>query len=364
MKKILNLTNIKIFPPNSGGAGLIYHFLDKLSHNYEVVLVLPKSIENNSAKRLDNVKVYDLLSSNSFWKFFGPQTVVHLIMLVIKERPDYLIIDFPWFGIYGILARSLFGVPFIIHEHNIEFLRFKRLGKDWWPYLRLYERFVYRQADQILCISDVDKQVLINRFGVRAEKIIDCPYGIDSKVFRPNLRERKKVRKQLEVTGQKMVLFFGPLDYQPNREAVEVLSREIAPRVLKIFPKSIFVVVGRNPPPSSSHPLLKFTGNVDQIASYINASDLVVVPIRTGGGVRTKIIESLACGKVVVSTTLGAEGISPEDSEGKLLIADSWDKFSEQVVTSLNIKNTYEAPMKFVHRYEWTNIINNLKGSI
>lgn len=336
MNKILNITSISIFPPYNGGSSYVYNALKKLSKKNKVSVVTVHSADNKSKASLKNIRIYDILSKNSFVKFFTPKTLLRLIRIIYKEKPDEIIIDFPWFGIYGIIFQKLFQFPYIIREHNVEFLRWKRIGKWWWPILKQYEKFVYKNAKSVLCISKNDSNLLNTQFGISPSKLIDSPPIIDKSIFYPNTKTGPAIRRKLEIGKEPFILFFGSLDYQPNRDAVEVIHKEIAPRVWNKDPNAKFVIVGRNPPENIRNKNIVFTGAVENIADYINASDVVIVPILTGGGVKMKILESLACGKSVVSTTLGSEGIRKLRNY-KIFITDSWLLFSNYIL--LTIKN-------------------------
>ena len=356
--RILNITSINIFPSNTGGARLIYGFLKYLSRKHEISLL---TVKNTVNFRNDlNIKLYDVLTDNKLNKFFNPLVFFKIKNVIRIERPNLIIIDFPWFGIYGFLIQKIYKIPYIIHEHNIEYVRFKRFKKWWWRMLKQYEKFVYKYAYKILCISPVDKEILINELNVDSKKILDCPYGIDTEIFKPNATKKAIIRKELGLQEEPFVLFFGTLDYFPNIEAIKIIKEEILPRVKKKIPNVKFVIVGKNPPKNIRSGNIIFTGIVFQIEDYINACDFVIIPLLSGGGIRTRIIESIACGKAVISTSLGAEGIDKSICGDRLIIADDWNKFSEEIISLAKNPRKDRIPEKFVERYSWENIVNNL----
>jgi len=85
---------------------------------------------------------------------------------------------------------------------------------------------------------------------------------------------------------------------------------------------------------------ITFTGLVDNIEDYINASDVVICPLTSGGGTRFKILEALACGKVVVSTTIGAEGLESKRIGDSLILCDNWDDFVKIIISCLSKQNS------------------------
>jgi len=101
---------------------------------------------------------------------------------------------------------------------------------------------------------------------------------------------------------------------------------------LKKKPNAKFLIIGDNPPLEFKHENIIFTGLVKKIEDYINASDFVICPLLYGGGTRIKIIETLACGKPVISTSMGAEGIKSEEITELLYLCDDWNDFADKIL--------------------------------
>jgi glycosyltransferase involved in cell wall biosynthesis len=125
------------------------------------------------------------------------------------------------------------------------------------------------------------------------------------------------------------LLLVGTMGYYPNIDAVHYFITEIMP--LLGGGKIRFVVAGANPPRQllalNADPAIMVTGTVDDVAPYYAEADLVVVPLRAGGGTRIKILEAFAHRRAVVATTLAAEGLAVEH-ERHLLIADTPEAFA------------------------------------
>jgi len=334
MKRILYISSIDIFPPNTSGAKVIYNYLQELSKNNFVILLTVQSNDIKSKKNIKNAIVLDKLSRKSGIKFLSPYTLIMFIKIVLKYKPQVLIIEFPWFGLYGVIIKRIFGIPYSIKEQNVEFIRFKRFGKWWWRLLRIYEKFVYVNAQTIYAISQLDEILLEKEFGLSRKKFIYSPYIPDKTLFKKNLTKIKQIRNLLGLNkNDQFILFFGPMDYKPNKEAVEIIVNKIAPAILKIKSTTKFIIVGRNPPYNLNAENIMFTGFVKKIEDYINACDLVIVPVITGGGIRTKILESLACDKIVISTKMAAEGIKQEKN---LIVVDSWKQMVKEIEKKLD----------------------------
>jgi glycosyltransferase involved in cell wall biosynthesis len=180
--------------------------------------------------------------------------------------------------------------------------------------------------------------------------------GFDKNVFYANKKNIEKIRKKYNLKDCPIILFFGKLDYPPNKEAVYKIRWQILPLVLEKIPNAKFLIVGKKYEFGINHESMIFTGLVDNISDYINAADVVIVPLLAGGGTRIKILESIACGKTVVSTTKGAEGLINELTKPFLKIADDWETFSNYIVETIKNPGNKKVPKEFVERYAWQNI--------
>lgn len=330
--KILHIVSYDLFPIQSGGSRVTLNYLNNLiNEGNKIDLVITKKSINVKNLFKGNVKVYDLFDDNPIKKF-SIRSVIRLLNLVNTTKPNLVIIECPWFGLVGIISKLFLKIQFYIRSHNVEYLRMKRLDRRFWFILKIYEKIVYKYAEKIICISELDKKTLETELNISPKKIEVSEYIPDPKIFKKNIRARKMIRKLLNIEDKFVVLFFGSLDYQPNIEAVEIIRNKITPRVLKQNKYIKFLIVGRNPNNLKSPSNIIFNGYVEKIEDYINASDLVIVPLISGGGIRTKILEALACKKRIISTSLGAQGINTNKYKSLLSIEDDWIKFSKLIV--------------------------------
>src|SRR4029077_11745244 len=130
------------------------------------------------------------------------------------------------------------------------------------------------------------------------------PNGVNLDFFRPAPASLPRETQTL--------LFFGAIDYYPNTDAVLFFLNDVLAQLVERYPHLRLCIVGRKPPESilSQQSLgVEVTGVVDDIRTWLDRADVVIVPLRIGGGTRLKILESMAMGKAIVSTTLGAEGL-------------------------------------------------------
>jgi len=175
----------------------------------------------------------------------------------------------------------------------------------------------------VVVCSDVERESL--QAYLPEEQVWVVPNGVDRQLFWP--RGVAPVAKRL--------LFFGRLDYFPNRDAIEFFLEAIWPSIRQTHPAAEFHVAGAGADPRlrqllAAAPGVVFNGRVDDLGALVETAAVVVVPLRSGGGTRLKILESLATGRPVVSTTVGAEGLDLR-SERELVLADGATAFAEAV---------------------------------
>ena len=216
--------------------------------------------------------------------------------------------------------------PRVVFEHNVEYVIRQRhweveanplrkaVLKAEWQKAHAAERHVCRAFDHILTVSEDDTRKIQEEFG--AARVSMLPTGVDTDYFRP-----------LDVpTVPASLVFVGSMDWHPNEDGVLWFVKQVLPLVRQRVPHATFAIVGRNP----SHRLggavsaedgVQITGRVDDVRPYIARAEVVVVPLRIGGGTRIKIFEAMAMAKPVVATALGAEGLAVTPDR-EIVIAD------------------------------------------
>jgi len=270
-------------------------------------------------------------------------SLISKALKIIKKENLEIVLASHLFSAFNAMIVSWFShLPYFLDEHNIEFIRHERLYKNRKLqrfFLKIYEKIACNKAKKIFCVSENDKELLISKLKINEDKTTVIPNAVDTKKFYPSKKNSDQIKKELKLEGTLIILFFGKLDYKPNHEAVEIIRNEILPRILKKNLKAKFLIVGDNPPLNFQHKNIIFTGLVDNIEDYINVSDVVICPLLNGGGTRLKILETLCCDKIVISTTVGAEGIMLNEFIDSLLILDDWEDFSNKIVSILSTKN-------------------------
>jgi glycosyltransferase involved in cell wall biosynthesis len=301
-------------------------------------------------------------------QIFNLFLLVRLLRFIRSEQVDLIISSHIWCGFHGLLLKLLTGELFLFDDHNVEYLRFRRMGSPLWPVVWLLEWGICRVADRVLCVSDTDRDHLVTQLRVASSKIDVIPNGVDIEACDRVPVDASRVREGLGLrTGQTVALFFGTLDYQSNVTAVENIFREIVPRLDGWGSSIKIVIAGRG----GSHKWLSslqhaservaFVGFVEDIVAYIKSADVVVAPLTTGSGTRFKIVESVGCGRRVVSTTIGAEGLDQRAFGDSLVIRDDWGDFARAVVETAKRGPLAPSP-EFVQMYDWRHIVQRLQS--
>lgn len=164
------------------------------------------------------------------------------------------------------------------------------------------------------------------------------------------------------------LVFVGTMNYAPNEDAMLYFCKEIFPLILQQSPLTTLAIVGLNPPSSiqalHNGTSISVHGNVPSIVPFVQEASASIVPLRVGGGTRLKILESMALGTPVVSTTIGAEGIELENNID-ILLADKPHDFAKAVVNLLKDTGRQEAIItrgreKVKKQYLWSSIRKKL----
>ena len=221
------------------------------------------------------------------------------------------------------------------------------------------EQRVMRTCSVVTVPSEREKQELRSRLPESHIAVI--PNGVDTTYYSPE--EVAKSGASGAVGGglsRRLVVFVGSMDYHANIGAVEWFSREVWPDMAAQFPELDFAIVGRDPAAAVrrlASDRIHVTGTVDDVRPFYARAVAVVVPIRVGGGTRLKILEAMAAGVPVISTTAGVEGIEAEH-DVHFLLADSGSQMRASVGRLTGSDETRsrlrDAARKLVvTRYDW-----------
>jgi glycosyltransferase involved in cell wall biosynthesis len=353
MAVVISIVPYKFLPPKIGGQKGIALFNQYFSKYVKLVCITVKSNENEYANGYDAIAVFPA----SQLRYINLFTVFTLSHLIKKKKATHILIEHPYLGWMAFLLTKMTSTKLIVHSHNIEGLRFKTIGKWWWKLLWRYERFTHRHADYNFFIHEEDRQYAIQNFGLAGEKCLVVTYGIeiDSPPTRSEVKQAKEyVRKAHNILPEeKILLFAGSFNYKPNCDAFQNIDRIIAPLLQqKGFACKILICGPWLDTNLSTHPTVIISGFVDDISIYFKAADVFVNPTVEGGGIKTKLVESLGYNTNAVSTVNGAIGVNPALCSGKLLIAEdnNWEHFGNQIIEASKI-NADISPEYYQHFY-------------
>jgi len=290
--------------------------------------------------------------------------------MVERTRYDVVVAEFGGMGQYLNMNPHLPAVRKVISVHqcqtiagqkSLELLGFSpRAVREWCALrgLQRYEFDMYRSADRILVLTAEE------RFGVLNNapdlRITVVPSGVDTSYFKPADPAVK----------ERAIVFTGYYTDEPNRDAVLSFSHSVWPRLKAKYPDLTFYVVGPGPRPdmlelARKDPRIIVTGEVDDIRPYLARARVFVCPNRLGSGMRGKILQAMASGVPVVSTTLGAEGISIQQGENGFfadkprIMAQTIDLLLSDPLLQANVAK--RAREMVVERFSWDRGIDLLE---
>lgn len=265
--------------------------------------------------------------------------------MVHKDRYDFVIAEYSVMGQFLHRNPILSPVQRIISVHECYYLarrkayRHNRIGfaklKEaiYLKGLKRYEFDMYRNADKVLTLTPQGKQELLDICPELDIAVV--PHGVDVDNFSFSDFTEK----------EKKIVFVGNYLHYPNVDAVLFFHKDIWPRLKYRLPDVRFTIVGQAPPPEiqnlSQDKNIHVTGKVDDVRPFLKKGRVFICPVRLGGGFRGKILEAMAIGRPVVSTSLGAEGV-PTHQRENIILADDPEQFSQGILDLMEDDHLFE----------------------
>ena len=294
-------------------------------HHYEL---------NNHISYFDAFKYLFKPDSYQVARFIDPGFNAKLIEVLKSEEFDVVQIESIYLTSYISTIRQYSEALIAMRAHNVENEIWSRMAnnlpfglKKWYlnhltRRLRRFEERQWKHYDLLITLTKRDLDTY-RKMGYYNGAIMS-PIGLNLKNYNPQYQNKRKLD----------LAYIGALDWMPNQEGLLWFVNEVMPKLINRFPDVRLHVAGRNTPEEIYHLQTKniiVHGEVADAIKFIRENPILVVPLFSGSGMRVKILEGMALGKVVVTTTLGLEGIhATHDRE--VLVADTPDGFVNQIV--------------------------------
>ncbi len=365
--KVLLLTQVLPYPPDSGPKAKTWNVLKYLAQHHQITLVsfvrgdqsaqvrhLERYCQAVHAVPMERSVLHDglamvrsLLTGQPWMMVRDDRAAMRRLVdrLTVETRFDIAHADQLNMAQYAARAP---GASKVLDAHNALWLLYKRLCETmepglqkWllrrdWQLLKKYEGQICREFGAVLAVSEEDKTALIEAMdgeGQRTEPnphITVIPIAVDTD-------EVPMVARRQEADH---ILHIGTMYWPPNIDGILWFIREVYPFIRERHPAVTFDVVGARPPQEIADLAkdgtgINVTGYVADPTPYLEQAGVMVVPLRAGGGMRVKILNALAQGLPIVSTSLGCEGIAVTHGQN-ILIADTPHDFAEAVLRLLD----------------------------
>jgi len=385
--KILQITSRPVYPPDDGGKIVAYNGMKYSSlrgHNITMVSVagereripeLEKYCRWIPGQKKTRTSAVGLVS-NLFSQF--PYTItkyrddwvrIQIEKLVQEKKFDIVHIDGLHTAYYGIFLKEKFGLPIVLRAYNVEteiMRNFYRNQKK--PWIKLYAYLQYKKLykyEAAICelfnkciMITKDDEKKIKEMNARVRTCV-IPAGVDTSYFYP-----------LEIKEEPYsIISVASMDWLPNVESILWFCRDIFPLLKKQIRQAKLYIVGKNPPTSIKRLQdsdVVVTGFVEDVREYISRSAVFIVPLKTGSGIRVKILNAMAMARPIVSTSVGCQGIDVTDGKN-IYVADDAEGFAGRVVDLLSDKEKRrqlgEEGLHLVEgKYRWPRIAEQMEN--
>lgn len=265
-------------------------------------------------------------------RFVKKDFKLKLISLLVQNQYDYILLETVYLTPYIPIIKRYSSAKILLRTHNMEYEIWDRLYKGadfgvtkllykWLAHQMFrYESFRLTSIDYLIAISERERLMFKSLYPSLNGIVVPITWNAS----------KENYQKTYKSNSSNISLFFiGSLDWKPNQEGLLWFLSKVWPICLSIFPHLTFYVAGRNMPDNIKQMNIDgviMIGEVEDATSFVKQHDISIVPLLSGSGMRAKIIEAMALGKVVVTTSMGLEGIEAKDNYD-VCIADSPEEF-------------------------------------
>ncbi|MFZ3166124.1 MAG: glycosyltransferase family 4 protein [Candidatus Methanoperedens sp.] len=380
------------YPPKSGGKARVYNLIKQISKYHEITLIsfissdekpyIPELLkyckivetipfENNFFSKLVRWGriVYNLFTTTPIEiAAKESQMMADKVYEIIKNH-DFDIIQAEWIQMahyvpFEYLNKKQFRGKLVLVEHDVSFVPWYRryliekkpmkfIIYNEYKKMKKYEYENLLKFDEIITMSEIDMNRLLELDETLHVNVV--PNGVDT----------EKISFKLGNRGSNSLLFMGWMKHYPNGDAMRFFIKEIFPKILLKNQNVKLYIVGMFLPDDINKKIkyqdnIIYCGYIEDILSILHKCTVFISPLRIGGGTRLKILEAMAAGIPVISTSIGAEGIDIEDGEN-IVIADSTEIFANKTLELLNdnklqVKIAVNAHEFVEKKYRWNEI--------
>ena len=354
--KILLLCNKPPYPASEGGPMAMNSIISGLleaGHQVKVLAVnspkynvkesdIPEEYRKKTGIELIDVDLdvkplkalINLFTRKSYHveRFVSKDFKTRLAELLQKEHFDVVQLEMLYMTPYVETIREHSKAMIVLRAHNVEHKIWERIAKEtrffvkrWYinhlaSTLKEYELSALETVDGIAAITRKDA-AFFRKYC--SKPIVDIPYGVYPEEFTP----------KYEIEGLPKFYHIGSMNWMPNEEGIRWFIDEVLPKTVEKVPTFVYHLAGRNMPEwltTLKNPNVDVVGEVPDAKAFVSSHDVAIVPLLAGSGIRIKIIESMAMGKTVITTRVGAEGILYNE-DVNLIIAENKAKMVEAI---------------------------------
>lgn len=357
MQKILSLVWFKIYPPHFGGQKGIALFNKYLADHFRVDCLCS---HNNEVVADAGCRIIPELPVSKT-QFFNPLAWRRILKQLAKENYCFILLEQPYYGLLALWLKR--KTKLIVHTHNIEWQRFKSLGNKSWRLLFRYEKWCLQKAHLVVFKTEKEKNIAVQHFHLKRTNCYVLPYGIEDARPYSKIENRKFLSEKHGITNEeKIIVFAGTLDYEPNADAVKKIYFQIEPLLRQKLSAFKILICGRNKFPAFAY--LKELKNdniiqvgfVENVVPYFDGADVFINPVQNVHGVQTKLFDALNYNLNVVCFKAAAKEL-PSYLKDKIFVSvdNDFDSFADNIVQS--VKHNFDTPEEFYTDYSWSNIV-------
>lgn len=320
------------------------------------------TVDINTDIRLTGA-IKNLFTSDSYHitRFISSDFEKKLIQLLQTSTFDIIQLETLYLAPYIDTIRKHSKAMVVMRAHNVEHEIWERITSNTHSpikklylnhltgKLKNYEKNMLGRYDLLLPITEKD-YTTFKQLGFQGNAKI-VPIGMNISKYRP---DNSSYQKDLSLS------FIGSLDWMPNIEGLKWFLDNIWKKVHQQFPSINLHIAGRNTPDwvkNLKQKNIVVHGEVESATQFINQHSIMVVPLLSGSGMRAKILEGMALGKVIISTSIGIEGI-PAQNKGEVMVADNPKEFIEAIDWCIRQNGSLEAMGNKANRFIQNNYDN------